>query len=308
MMTPDIDEIPLPHGWVEEFHESGHPYYVDTLANPPRSIWIHPYEDEQYLRQHPEDEGKLEAWVAAQRSRSPSPAPDSRSASYATTDVKVPIAAEGSAQEYYSTSTRHAVDHSEAAMMNGPRTLGDRGLPRERGMPGGVGVGERGLVGGLLGSLAGRAEMADERRDGYYDPRFGMGGGPGMPMMDPGMRGLGIVDRRLERAMRHQEKLEYRMQRRQEKFDRRMDRRFGGRYTPPALARPVYYPGQYSMQGYGPQQYGGGQYYAPPPPTAMPHKEEHHGGKVLPFLGGVAVGVAGDELFHHFKDKKEDKD
>lgn len=98
------------------------------------------------------------------------------------------------------------------------------------------------------------------------------------------------------------------MQRRQEKYERRMDRRSGGRYAPPAYARPEYYPGQYPSGYYGQQQqYGGGQYYAPPPQVATPHEQEHHGGKVLPFFGGVAVGVAGDELFHHFKDKDGDK-
>lgn len=42
------------------------------MADPPRSIWIHPYEDEQYLQHHPEDRGKLEAWFGP-NSRSPSP-------------------------------------------------------------------------------------------------------------------------------------------------------------------------------------------------------------------------------------------
>jgi hypothetical protein len=32
---------------------------VDTLATPPRSIWTHPYEDEQYLSEHPEVREKL---------------------------------------------------------------------------------------------------------------------------------------------------------------------------------------------------------------------------------------------------------
>ncbi|KAJ3750590.1 hypothetical protein DFH05DRAFT_98081 [Lentinula detonsa] len=306
-MTPsssDFDEIPLPHGWVEEFHESGHPYYVDTLANPPRSIWIHPYEDEQYLQQHPEDGDKLQDWVAAHRSRSPSPSTAGKSPRplYAG-DVKVP---DGSIQELYDYGTPGGTPRGAPALgMSSGLPMGDRGLLGERGISG---RSERGLLGGrgLIGALVGRAEMAEEGRGAYHDPRFGMGGASGM-MMGPSQRGFGIVDRRMERDMRHQEKLEHRMQRRQEKFERRMERRFGGRYTPPSYARPAYYPGQYSM-GYG-QQYGGpSQFYAPPPMAATPHKEEHHGGQVLPFLGGVAVGVAGDELFHHFKDKKEDKD
>lgn len=27
---------------------------VDTQASPPRSIWVHPYDDQQYLNKHPE--------------------------------------------------------------------------------------------------------------------------------------------------------------------------------------------------------------------------------------------------------------
>lgn len=45
------DELrPLPEGWVRTFDpESHHQFFVDTKANPPRSIWTHPYDDEQYL-------------------------------------------------------------------------------------------------------------------------------------------------------------------------------------------------------------------------------------------------------------------
>ena len=41
---------PLPRGWVRSFDaESGHQFYVDTTKEPPRSIWVHPYDDDQYL-------------------------------------------------------------------------------------------------------------------------------------------------------------------------------------------------------------------------------------------------------------------
>ncbi|KAL1707394.1 hypothetical protein EV121DRAFT_288639 [Schizophyllum commune] len=46
------DEHDLPEGWTRQMHE-GTPFYVDTRANPPRSIWVHPYEDEQFLRENP---------------------------------------------------------------------------------------------------------------------------------------------------------------------------------------------------------------------------------------------------------------
>ncbi|KAK7064334.1 ER-golgi trafficking TRAPP I complex 85 kDa subunit-domain-containing protein [Favolaschia claudopus] len=46
---------PLPYGWISQRDpNSNATFYVDTKANPPRSIWVHPLEDEQYLREHPE--------------------------------------------------------------------------------------------------------------------------------------------------------------------------------------------------------------------------------------------------------------
>ncbi|KAJ7900205.1 hypothetical protein B0H14DRAFT_2672715, partial [Mycena olivaceomarginata] len=46
---------PLPYGWISQVDSgSGHTFYVDTKATPPRSIWVHPLDDEQYLREHPE--------------------------------------------------------------------------------------------------------------------------------------------------------------------------------------------------------------------------------------------------------------
>jgi len=51
---------PLPHGWVEQYDgKTKHVFYVDTLAKPPRSSWKHPYEDEQYLQEHPDIREKV---------------------------------------------------------------------------------------------------------------------------------------------------------------------------------------------------------------------------------------------------------
>ena len=54
---------PLPPGWVRQFDtKEGHQFFVDTTANPPRSIWHHPYDDEQYLSTlSSEEREKLEA-------------------------------------------------------------------------------------------------------------------------------------------------------------------------------------------------------------------------------------------------------
>ncbi|PIL31568.1 hypothetical protein GSI_06270 [Ganoderma sinense ZZ0214-1] len=53
-MSSDYHTL-LPDGWVREVDpKTRHPFWVDTSAEPPRSIWVHPYEDEQFLREHPD--------------------------------------------------------------------------------------------------------------------------------------------------------------------------------------------------------------------------------------------------------------
>ncbi|KAJ9475385.1 hypothetical protein PHBOTO_005463 [Pseudozyma hubeiensis] len=47
---------PLPKGWIRQYDPSTHHnFFVDTLAKPPRSIWVHPFDDEQYQREHPSE-------------------------------------------------------------------------------------------------------------------------------------------------------------------------------------------------------------------------------------------------------------
>lgn len=48
---------------------------MDSNANPPRAIWKHPYEDEQFLNEHPEIRDRL-----AKHSDAPSEAPPPYSA------------------------------------------------------------------------------------------------------------------------------------------------------------------------------------------------------------------------------------
>jgi hypothetical protein len=51
------EQRPLPEGWVRQYDgESNHQFFVDTKASPPRSIWHHPYDDEQYLSSLSPDE------------------------------------------------------------------------------------------------------------------------------------------------------------------------------------------------------------------------------------------------------------
>ncbi|KAL2073983.1 hypothetical protein VTL71DRAFT_7761 [Oculimacula yallundae] len=47
----------LPSGWTRQYdQQSHHQFFVDTRTNPPRSIWHHPYDDEQYLSSLSQDE------------------------------------------------------------------------------------------------------------------------------------------------------------------------------------------------------------------------------------------------------------
>ncbi|TFY57187.1 hypothetical protein EVJ58_g7181 [Rhodofomes roseus] len=73
----------LPDGWIQEFDPtSKHPFWVDTRAKPPRPIWVHPYEDEQFLREHPHIRDKIaRGGLARQNSEAP-PAYSPRRHSY----------------------------------------------------------------------------------------------------------------------------------------------------------------------------------------------------------------------------------
>ncbi|KAL8639137.1 MAG: hypothetical protein Q9228_003797, partial [Teloschistes exilis] len=48
---------PLPAGWVRQYDtERHHQFFVDTNKDPPRSIWHHPYDDDQYMNTLSPDE------------------------------------------------------------------------------------------------------------------------------------------------------------------------------------------------------------------------------------------------------------
>ncbi|KAK4222692.1 hypothetical protein QBC38DRAFT_518666 [Podospora fimiseda] len=55
------DELrPVPTGWVREFDpETQHQFFVDTNSSPPRAIWHHPHDDEEYLSSLSPDDLKL---------------------------------------------------------------------------------------------------------------------------------------------------------------------------------------------------------------------------------------------------------
>lgn len=55
-ITPEVrrsmedQSRPLPTGWVRSFDlKTKHQFFVDTKAEPPRSIWHHPYDDDTYM-------------------------------------------------------------------------------------------------------------------------------------------------------------------------------------------------------------------------------------------------------------------
>ena len=54
-----------------------HPLQVDTTVDPARAIWTHPYEDEEYLREHPDVREKV-GNVARKRSPKEDPKPTRR--------------------------------------------------------------------------------------------------------------------------------------------------------------------------------------------------------------------------------------
>ncbi|KZT61931.1 hypothetical protein CALCODRAFT_303190 [Calocera cornea HHB12733] len=57
----------LPDGWIREWDpKQKHHFYVDTKANPPRSIWVHPYDDPEYISSIP-DKHPAKQWANAQQ-------------------------------------------------------------------------------------------------------------------------------------------------------------------------------------------------------------------------------------------------
>ncbi|KAM0753767.1 hypothetical protein T439DRAFT_322655 [Meredithblackwellia eburnea MCA 4105] len=55
LLAMEDEQRELPEGWIRQYDEgSRHFFYVDTTSNPPRSIWVHPYSDRQYVMSLPE--------------------------------------------------------------------------------------------------------------------------------------------------------------------------------------------------------------------------------------------------------------
>ncbi|KAF8445808.1 hypothetical protein L210DRAFT_3642142 [Boletus edulis BED1] len=63
----------LPDGWIQQYDSNyKHSFWIDTRSTPPRAIWVHPYEDEQFLAEHPEIRAKRETSTAPDLDAPPS--------------------------------------------------------------------------------------------------------------------------------------------------------------------------------------------------------------------------------------------
>lgn len=94
----------LPPGWVRQYDtQHAHLFFVDTNANPPRSIWHHPYDDDTYLKTLPAEERER----IQELTRRPS-LPDI--AAESTDDEADDHAGSSSATASSSTGRRHAAE------------------------------------------------------------------------------------------------------------------------------------------------------------------------------------------------------
>lgn len=70
-ITPEVrrsiedESRPLPEGWVRSFDPQNlHQFFVDTKVDPPRAVWHHPYDDEEYMNSvSPEERARIRGLV-----------------------------------------------------------------------------------------------------------------------------------------------------------------------------------------------------------------------------------------------------
>jgi len=64
---------PLPEGWVRTYDpKTNHQFFVDTTKEPPKSMWHHPYDDDEYLASLPAEERERIEQDAINRHKNPS--------------------------------------------------------------------------------------------------------------------------------------------------------------------------------------------------------------------------------------------
>lgn len=71
---------PLPRGWVRQYDSNeNHQFFVDTTADPPRSYWEHPLDNEQVLKSlSSEERERLQDEESRMRQTQPPPSPTTR--------------------------------------------------------------------------------------------------------------------------------------------------------------------------------------------------------------------------------------
>lgn len=111
-----MDLAPLPDGWRREFDpNTEHTFYVDTKANPPRSIWVHPWEDPVWLSTVPDSERPEHL------RQQPAPARDEKGHH---ADTRQHTSAYANTDNHGSSSSHAAGGGSQAARPEEKRTLG----------------------------------------------------------------------------------------------------------------------------------------------------------------------------------------
>ncbi|KAL7412833.1 hypothetical protein BDY24DRAFT_79145 [Mrakia frigida] len=56
----EIDGQDLPDGWIKQWdYQNDCEFYVDTKSNPPRSIWVHPFEDPDFIQSIPDSQQSI---------------------------------------------------------------------------------------------------------------------------------------------------------------------------------------------------------------------------------------------------------
>lgn len=100
---------------------------MDTKTDPPRAIWTHPYDDEQYLQEHPEVREKVSSVAKQQESKDSSSSGPRR---------------------------RHSFNGQDSASM----------VPNDEASPNSKGKGKRGFFGKLKDKAIGTKEERDAYR------------------------------------------------------------------------------------------------------------------------------------------------
>ncbi|GAA5834188.1 hypothetical protein JCM11251_000566 [Rhodosporidiobolus azoricus] len=151
------DDRPLPAGWIQQWNEQHNaPYWVDTNANPPRSIWCHPLDDPEYQR----SQGGSTAFAPPPGPPPGHPSSHNNSSSSFPNDTKSPSGLGGSS---------HVYESHQASSSHSTQPPLDRTQSQSK------------KSGGLFGKIKAKIDEAKQSRpqQGYGGQGGGYGGRPG---------------------------------------------------------------------------------------------------------------------------------